>query len=93
MNADKLILLSNACGVCGVSGDESTLISELKLSRIRTLIKNGAISGEMIHMVECCVHAIRRGVPRAHILDGRVSHSIIVEMLTDSGIGTMILLD
>jgi acetylglutamate kinase len=93
MSAEKLILLSDSYGVCLDESDESTLISELRLSAIRPLIKAGRLSLKLTHLVECCMQAVRRGVPRSHILDGRVPHSIIVEMLTDSGIATMILLD
>ena len=90
LGAEKLILLTDCIGV---QNKDSQLISELPLSKVRQFIKEGIISGDMIHRVDCCVKAVRKGVPRAHILDGRVSHSILVEMLTDSGIGTMILHD
>ena len=93
LDAKKLILLTNTYGICSDENDESTLISEIPLSNVRPLIKKGIISGEMIHKVDCCVKAVRRGVERTHILDGRKQHSILVEMLTDSGIGTMILAD
>ncbi|MCL2874682.1 MAG: acetylglutamate kinase [Defluviitaleaceae bacterium] len=93
LGAEKLILLTDKCGICSDARDESSLISELPLSQVRPLIKKGVISGEMIRKVDCCAKAVRRGVSRAHILDGRLSHSILVEMLTDSGIGTMILAD
>ena len=90
LDAEKLILLTDSSGVQNKDG---SLISELYLSQVRRLMKEGIISGEMIHRVDCCVKAVRKGVPRAHILDGRVPHSILVEMLTDAGIGTMILHD
>ena len=93
LKAEKLILLTDKCGICEEADDESTLISELRLSMVRPLIKKGAVSEDMIHKMNCCVNAVRRGVSRAHVLDGRVPHSILVEMLTDSGIGTMILAD
>ncbi|MCL2497806.1 MAG: acetylglutamate kinase [Symbiobacteriaceae bacterium] len=93
LKAAKLILLSNTVGICYNEADDQTLISELRLSVVGRLLRSRVIAGERAKMVDCCVQAIRRGVPRAHILDGRVSHSIIVEMLTDSGIGTMILQD
>ena len=90
LGAKKLILLTDECGV---TNEEGELISELTLSAVRPLIKKGAIRGKMIHRVNCCVKAVRRGVPRAHILDGSVPHSILIEVLTDSGIGTMIVQD
>ena len=93
LGAKKLILLTDTYGICDDDNDESTLISEIPLSNARPLIKKGIISGEMIHKVDCCVKAVRRGVERTHILDGRKPHSILVEMLTNSGIGTMILAD
>ena len=93
LKSEKLILLTDKCGICEDVNDENTLISELRLSMVRPLIKKGAISDDMVHKLNCCVNAVRRGVSRAHILDGRLPHSILVEMLTDSGIGTMILAD
>ena len=90
LGSEKLILLTDTNGVQNKDG---SLISELPLSMVRPLIREGTISGEMIPRVECCVKAVRKGIQRAHILDGRVPHSILVEMLTDSGIGTMILHD
>ena len=90
LGAEKLILLTDTIGIQNRDG---SLISVLPLSKVRLLIKEGIISGEMVHRVDCCVKAVRKGVPRAHILDGRVEHSILVEMLTDAGIGTMILHD
>ena len=90
LDAEKLVLLTDSIGIQNKDG---SLMSELQLSKVRLLIKEGIISGEMAHRVNCCVKAVRKGVPRAHILDGRVQHSILVEMLTDSGIGTMIIHD
>jgi acetylglutamate kinase len=69
---------------------ENTLISSLTLSEVPLLIKSEVISGGMIPKVGCCVEAVRHGVPRAHILDGRIPHSLLVELLSDQGIGTMI---
>ena len=69
--------------------DESTLIPELQLSSVPALEREGVISGGMIPKVDCCVDAVRRGVGRTHIIDGRIPHSILVELFTDEGIGTM----
>ena len=71
--------------------DEETLIHVAHLHEIPGLVKDGVISGGMIPKVDCCVEAVRQGVPRTHILDGRIPHSILIEMLSDKGIGTMIL--
>ena len=69
--------------------DEDSLIPEVKLSEIQSLIDEGVIKGGMIPKVDCCVEAVRRGVKHAIIMDGRVEHSILIELLTDAGIGTM----
>jgi acetylglutamate kinase len=91
MGAEKLILLTDVRGLLRDPSYENTLISSLTLAEIPQLIKQEVISGGMIPKVECCVEAIRRGVQRAHILDGRIPHSLLVELLSDQGIGTMIL--
>ena len=69
--------------------DESTLLTRLKVSEVPALIRDGVISGGMIPKVDCCVEAIRKGVERANIQDGRVKHSILIELLSDDGVGTM----
>ena len=71
--------------------DESTLIPVVNVSEVPYLIRQGIISGGMIPKIQCCVEAVRRGVKRAFIIDGRIEHSILVEMLSDEGIGTMFL--
>jgi acetylglutamate kinase len=91
ISAEKLILLTDVRGLLRDPSFENTLISSLTLSEIPQLVKSEVISGGMIPKVECCVEAVRRGVPRAHILDGRIPHSLLVELLSDEGIGTMIL--
>jgi acetylglutamate kinase len=90
LKAERLMLLTDVVGILKDKDDVSTLISEMSVSDIPSLIKSGVIKGGMIPKLECCEQAIRRGVYRAHILDGRVPHSILMEMLTDGGIGTMI---
>ena len=70
--------------------DEETLIRSLKVSEVPALVKAGVISGGMIPKVECCVEAVRNGVERANIQDGRVKHSVLMELLSDDGVGTMI---
>ncbi len=90
LKAEKLILLTDIRGLLRDPKDESTLIPEVKMSQVPLLIKDGIISGGMIPKIDCCVEAVRSGVARSHILDGRIPHSILIEMLSDEGIGTML---
>ena len=90
LKAEKLILLTDVRGLLKDPEDESTLISELQLSYVPALVREGVISGGMIPKVDCCVEAVRSGVKSATILDGRVAHSILIELLSDAGIGTML---
>ena len=90
LKADKLILLTDVEGIFMDYSDKSTLISELRLEQVEDYISHGIISGGMIPKVECCVEAIRSGVATTHILDGRILHSILLEIFTDEGIGTMV---
>ena len=76
-------------GLLQDKNDEKTLIPVVNVSEVPALRKQGTISGGMIPKIDCCVDAIRRGVKRAHIIDGRTPHSILIEMLSDEGIGTM----
>ncbi|MBQ1351626.1 MAG: acetylglutamate kinase [Oscillospiraceae bacterium] len=91
MHAEKLILLTDVKGLLRDPKDDSTLLRVVPVSTVPGLIKDGIISGGMIPKVDCCVEAVRSGVSRTHILDGRQPHSILIEMLSDEGIGTMIL--
>jgi acetylglutamate kinase len=90
LKAEKLILLTDIRGLLRDPKDESTLIPEVKMSQVPLLIRQGVISGGMIPKIDCCVEAVRSGVARSHILDGRIPHSILIEMLSDAGIGTML---
>ena len=90
LGAEKLILLTNTRGVLRVESDEDTLIPHIAAEEIAGLMAGKVIDGGMIPKVECCVEAINGGVRRTHILDGRIPHSILIEMLTDEGAGTMI---
>ena len=90
LGAVKLILLTDVRGIMKTVKDESTLISKLSLSDIPALKKEGIIKGGMIPKVDCCIEALRGGVERAHIIDGRIEHSLLIEILSDEGIGTMI---
>ena len=91
LGAEKLILLTDVRGLLRDPGDEGTLLRVVELSQVPGLIKDGVIQGGMIPKVDCCVEAVRSGVKRTQILDGRIPHSILIEMLTDEGIGTMFL--
>ncbi len=90
LKAERLLLLTDVRGILRDPKDESTLIPELQLSSVPALVREGVISGGMIPKLECCVEAVRSGVRSATILDGRVPHSILIELLSDSGIGTML---
>ena len=90
LEAEKLILLTDVRGLLRDPADESTLIPELQLSSVPALVREGVISGGMIPKVDCCVEAVRSGVKSAIILDGRVPHSILIELLSNEGIGTML---
>ncbi len=89
LGAMKLILMTDVCGLLRNKDDENTLIPVVNVSDVRRLKKEGVINGGMIPKIDCCVDAVRRGVNRAHIIDGRIAHSILVELFTDEGIGTM----
>lgn len=89
MKAEKLILLTDVRGLLRDKEDENSLISVVHVSEVSGLESEGIISGGMIPKIECCVEAVRRGVKRAHIIDGRIEHSILIELLSDEGIGTM----
>lgn len=91
LGAEKLILLTDVRGLLRDPKDEDTLIPVVHPSDVPGLVKDGVIQGGVIPKVDCCVEAVRSGVRRAHILDGRIPHSILIEMLSDSGVGTMIL--
>ena len=90
LRAEKLILLTNTRGVLREKDNDESLIKVIEMNEIDNLKKDGIIEGGMIPKVECCAQAIEGGVRRTHILDGRIPHSILIEMLTDEGAGTMI---
>lgn len=89
LNAKKLILMTDVRGLLRDKDDEDTLISVVNVSEVPRLKNEGIISGGMIPKIDCCVEAVRQGVDRAHILDGRIPHSILIELFSDEGIGTM----
>ena len=89
LGAEILILMTDIRGLLQDKNDESTLIPEVHVSEVPFLIKQGIISGGMIPKIECCVEAVRRGVPKAIIIDGRIPHSILIEILSNEGVGTL----
>ena len=89
LKAESLISMTDISGILRDKSDPSTLISKISVSEAPSLIESGVIAGGMIPKTECCVNAVKWGVKRVFIIDGRVPHSIIIEMLTDEGIGTM----
>ena len=89
LNAKRLIMMTDIAGVLRDQKDPSTLIPEINLTEAEALKESGVISGGMIPKVECCTLAIKSGVQKAIIMDGRVPHSILMELLTDEGSGTM----
>ena len=90
LKAEKLILLTDVPGVMTNSDDSSTLISTLRLHQIPKLTVDKVIKGGMIPKINCCVESVRMGVKKAHIIDGRIKHSILLELLSKKGIGTEI---
>lgn len=89
LHAKKLILLTDISGLLADPSDPDSLIPALKVSQVPAMLATGAVSGGMIPKVDCCVEAVRQGVERANIQDGRLPHSILIELLSDDGIGTM----
>lgn len=90
LEAEKLIYLTDVPGVLTDVADPSTLISRLSTARAKGLIADGIIAGGMIPKIEACLDAVADGVGSAHILDGRIPHVVLLELLTDAGVGTMI---
>ncbi|MBP0983743.1 MAG: acetylglutamate kinase [Oscillospiraceae bacterium] len=91
MKAANLILLTDIKGLLEDKDDENTLIRTVGVSEVPYLKKQGIITGGMIPKIDCCVEAVRRGVKKTNIIDGRIPHSILIELLTDTGAGTMII--
>ncbi len=91
VNAEKLAFLTDIEGVYKNPDDKSTLISELKVSQARELIAEGFIGGGMLPKLHNCIEAVENGVSRVHILDGRIPHSLLLEIFTKKGVGTQIL--
>ena len=90
LGAEKLVYLTDIEGLRRVVDDPATLIRQTTPGELDALMIDGTIAGGMIPKVESCVHAVRNGVRRAHILDGRIPHVLLLEVFTDEGIGTMV---
>ena len=93
LNAERLIMMTDIAGLLMDKDDPSTLIPAVTVSEAKKLFETGVISGGMIPKVDCCIEAIEKGVKHVVIMDGRVPHSILMELLTDEGAGTMVLGD
>lgn len=89
LGAEKLILMTDVRGLLRDKDDEESIIPVVNVSDVPKLQNQGIISGGMIPKIDCCVEAVRRGVGRAHMIDGRIPHSILIELFSDEGIGTM----
>lgn len=90
LGAERLIMMTDIAGILRDKDDPSTLIPELTIEEAKELYKEGVISGGMIPKVDCCIEALHAGVQNVIIMDGRVPHSILMEILTDEGAGTMV---
>ena len=88
LNAEKFIAMTDIKGVLRDKNDPTSLMKTINVSELKQLEMAGIIDGGMIPKVQCCVEAIRRGVNNVVIIDGRVPHSILIEVLTDEGVGT-----
>ena len=89
LGAESMLTMTDIAGLLRDKDDPDTLITRLSVSEVPQLVADGIISGGMIPKIQCCVEAIRRGVRKVFIIDGRVPHSILMELLTNAGLGTM----
>jgi acetylglutamate kinase len=92
MKADKLVVVSDTHGIRTNAEDPATAVSHLTADQIEEMVKSGAINKGMLPKVEACLHALRGGVSKAHIIDGRIPHALLLEIYTEAGIGTEIVL-
>ena len=90
VGAEKLVYLTDIEGLRRDIGDEASIIRQTTADELESLVADGSIAGGMIPKVVSCVRAVRNGVARAHILDGRIAHVLLLEIFTDAGIGTMV---
>ncbi|WP_442919503.1 acetylglutamate kinase [Methanosphaera sp.] len=90
INAEKLVVLTDVPGILTDPDDPESIIRRIHVDELKELVKEGIITGGMIPKVETCINAVENGVKTAHILDGRIEHSILLEIFTKDGIGTMV---
>ena len=90
LKAEKFILMTDVPGVLSDPDDPQSLISELSREQAQRMLENGRVSGGMVPKLQACLSALEQGCPRAHIIDGRIPHALLIEVFTDAGIGTMI---
>ena len=90
LQAERLIMMTDIAGILQDKDEPATLIPSLSISEAKKLYETGVISGGMIPKVDCCIDALRQGVENVTIMDGRIPHSILMELLTDEGAGTMV---
>jgi len=91
LGAEKLILLTDTPGILRKKNDPSSLIRQIRLSDVRQLIDEGIVDGGMLPKTQCCIRALSQGVSAAHIINGKIPHALLLEVFTDSGIGTMVM--
>ena len=91
LGATRLIMMTDIAGILQDKDDPATLLPQVSISEAKALYESGVISGGMIPKVDCCIEALERGVSNVVIMDGRIPHSILMELLTDEGAGTMVM--
>jgi len=91
LKAEKLVFLTDVPGICKKKEDPQTLLSTVKIKEVPKLIKTGVISGGMIPKIEACLHALKAGVRKTHIIDGTLPHALLLEIFTPQGVGTEII--
>ncbi len=91
LEAEKLVFLTDVEGIRSNAADATTLIHELAANELEEMIASGAVAEGMVPKATACVHAVRHGVASAHVLDGRVTHAVLLELLTSEGVGTMVI--
>ncbi len=89
LGAENIVMMTDVRGLLKTLGDDSSLIPMVQVSEVPALVRQGIIGGGMIPKVQCCVEAVRRGVKRAVMIDGRIPHAILLELFSDEGIGTL----
>ena len=89
LHAESMVVMSNINGVLRDKDDENSLISQMSFADAEELKKSGIIAGGMIPKVDCCTNAVKEGVKKVFIINGEIPHAILIELLTDEGLGTM----